>query len=65
MTELTAESISISNSTQPSSSFTPLPVDTKVQRKNAKKSDDKKAIKDAEEADRLQRLAQHKKGLEK
>ncbi|TXT04251.1 hypothetical protein VHUM_04249 [Vanrija humicola] len=38
---------------------------TKIQRKNAKKADAKKAQKAADEADRLRRLAQHKKTLER
>ena len=36
-----------------------------MQRKNAKKNDAKKAQREAEEADRLARLAQHRKGLER
>ncbi|KAL1409536.1 hypothetical protein Q8F55_003520 [Vanrija albida] len=38
---------------------------TKIQRKNAKKADAKKAQRAADEADRLRRLAQHKKTLER
>ncbi|KIR30919.1 hypothetical protein I309_00271 [Cryptococcus deuterogattii LA55] len=42
----------------------PLPVATKGQKKNAKKSEAKKAQRHADEIDRLQRLAKHKKDLE-
>ncbi|WVO20557.1 uncharacterized protein IAS62_001854 [Cryptococcus decagattii] len=43
----------------------PLPVATKGQKKNAKKSEAKKAQRHADEIDRLQRLAKHKKDLER
>lgn len=39
--------------------------ETKIQRKNAKKNEAKKAQREAEEADRVARLAQHRKGLER
>ena len=42
-----------------------LPVSTKLQKKNAKKSEAKKAAKVAEEADRQRRLAMHKRDIEK
>lgn len=38
---------------------------TKLQRKNQKKAEMKKAAKEAEEADRLRRLAMHKRDLER
>lgn len=38
---------------------------TKIQRKNAKKSEMKKAQREADEADRLRRLASHKRDLER
>lgn len=43
----------------------PLPIATKGQKKNAKKSEAKKAQRHADEIDRLQRLAKHKKDLER
>ena len=43
----------------------PLPIATKLQKKNAKKADAKKAAKAADEADRQRRLATHKKDIEK
>ncbi|AFR92694.1 hypothetical protein C343_00577 [Cryptococcus neoformans C23] len=43
----------------------PLPTATKGQKKNAKKSEAKKAQRHADEVDRLQRLAKHKKDLER
>ncbi len=47
------------------STTSPLPVSTKIQRKNAKKSEAKKAAKAADEADRQRRLAVHKRDIEK
>lgn len=38
---------------------------TKIQRKNAKKAEVKKAQREAEEADRLRRLTSHKRDLER
>ncbi len=38
---------------------------TKIQRKNQKKAEMKRAAKEAEEADRLRRLAAHKRDLER
>ncbi|ORX36489.1 hypothetical protein BD324DRAFT_629036 [Kockovaella imperatae] len=43
----------------------PLPVSTKTQRKNAKKSEAKKAARAAEEEDRQRRLAMHKRDLQR
>lgn len=43
----------------------PLPTATKGQKKNAKKSEAKKAQRHVDEIDRLQRLAKHKKDLER
>ena len=42
-----------------------LPVSTKIQRKNAKRAEAKKAAKALEEEDRLRRLAMHRKDLER
>lgn len=49
----------------PTSTSQPLPIATKLQRKNQAQSAAKKAQKDAEEADRLRRLAEHRRGLER
>ncbi|KAK4687261.1 hypothetical protein P7C73_g2870, partial [Tremellales sp. Uapishka_1] len=62
--------VSISNSSSSSQnqhqqSTAPLSVSTKTQRKNAAKSAANKAAKEAEEADRLRRLAMHRKDLER
>ncbi|WVQ78753.1 hypothetical protein IAT38_000840 [Cryptococcus sp. DSM 104549] len=61
-------SVNIGSSSQPqpqSSTALPLPVATSIQKKNAKKAEQKKAQREAEEADRLKRLATHKKDLER
>ena len=64
-----AEAISISlqfGSTTPTTPSTaPLPVSTKIQKKNAKKAEAKKAAKAADEADRQRRLTMHKREIEK
>ena len=57
-------SLSFSQNAAAQSTSLPLPISTKVQRKNAKKAEAKKAAKAADEADRLRRLAMHKKELE-
>ena len=68
------ETISLNTSSDPfasdnyrpgSSSAAATEAETKIQRKNAKKNQAKKAQKEAEEADRLARLAAHKRGLER
>lgn len=60
------ETVSVSMTPGSSQSTTsPLPVSTKIQRKNAKKSEAKKAAKAADEADRQRRLAVHKRDIEK
>ena len=46
-------------------STAPLPVSTKIQKKNAKKAEAKKAAKAADEADRQRRLTMHKREIEK
>ncbi|RXK41230.1 hypothetical protein M231_01380 [Tremella mesenterica] len=56
-------SLSQTVATQPTSR--PLPVATKVQKKNAKKAEAKKAAKLAEEEERRQRLGAHKRVLER
>lgn len=62
---LESVSISFSSSNPQTSTSLPLPTATKVQRKNQKKSEVKKAAKAAEEEERLRRLAMHKRQLEK
>lgn len=66
------EAISLNTSSDPfasanqaSSSSAAAQAETKIQRKNAKKNEAKKAQREAEEADRVARLAQHRKGLER
>lgn len=54
-----------SDNHRPGSASASAEAETKIQRKNAKKNEAKKAQKEAEEADRLARLAAHKKGLER
>ena len=65
---LATEPISVSLSADnpsTSSATKPLPVETKTQRKNAKKAEMKKAVRAAEEEERNRRLAMHKRQLEK
>ncbi|EIW68884.1 hypothetical protein TREMEDRAFT_62603 [Tremella mesenterica DSM 1558] len=62
-TEPISLSLSQTVATQPTSR--PLPVATKVQKKNAKKAEAKKAAKLAEEEERRQRLGAHKRVLER
>lgn len=59
--------MNMSSSSHPhaGSSTDPLPVATKLQKKNAKKSEANKAAKAEEETERLGRLAMHKKDLER
>nr|ODO02501.1 hypothetical protein L204_01237 [Cryptococcus depauperatus CBS 7855] len=59
------DSLDISSRHHPLSTSLALPVATKGQKKNAKKAQVKKAQREAEEADRLKRLAMHKKELER
>ncbi|KAK1927407.1 hypothetical protein DB88DRAFT_29946 [Papiliotrema laurentii] len=58
-------SLSLSASAASAPSSTPLPVSTKIQKKNAKKAEAKKAARAAEEADRQRRLAMHRRDLER
>lgn len=53
------------SSQTPSRSIPGLPELTKKQRQNARKAAEAKAAKEQAEHDRLQRLAAHKRGLEK
>lgn len=60
------QSFSISSKpTASSSTSQPLPIATKLQKKNQAQAAAKKAQKEAEEADRLRRLAEHRRGLER
>jgi hypothetical protein len=47
------------------SSTSPLPVESKIQRKNAKRAEAKRESKAAEEAERQRRLAMHRRDLER
>lgn len=58
-------SISFSGTAENTSTALPLPTATKIQRKNQKKAEAKKAAKAAEEEERLRRLGMHKRQLEK
>ncbi|WVQ74494.1 hypothetical protein IAR50_004095 [Cryptococcus sp. DSM 104548] len=58
-------SVNISSSSANQSTSLALPTSTSVQRKNAKKAELKKAQREAEERDRVKRLASHKKDLER
>jgi len=53
------------NPTESSQSTAPLPVSTKLQKKNAKKAETKKAAKAADEAERQKRLNMHKRAIER
>ncbi|WVF66898.1 hypothetical protein IAT40_001641 [Kwoniella sp. CBS 6097] len=57
--------LNISSDPSRQSTSLPLPDATRIQKKNAKKADAKKAARAAEEADRQRRLQMHKKDLER
>ncbi|OCF34687.1 hypothetical protein I317_03762 [Kwoniella heveanensis CBS 569] len=60
-----SSTLNISSDPSRQSTSLPLPDATRIQKKNAKKAEAKKAARAAEEADRQRRLQMHKKDLER